>query len=164
MSKDFCHVHGEHKCSCNMGRRCRICNQPGHPSHLCPGNVRCAECNLLGYSAHNCNRPGQGKEIFIWKQKNRLPKSRTPSLVRFPRGNTHEKVWIEKQKTPHVGDVPSSVMIFMDTEFLLWIGQMMKLIYTPQILAAPVTPGTPLPANPFAVIRGQIQSFCAAIL
>lgn len=235
-----CHVHGIVECSCNAGQRCRTCNQLGHHFSLCPGNIRCAVCHVLGHLAHECNQPGHSNRRFIWKEKTRLPISRAHPVVRFPRKDTHRKIWIEKQiillvedvAAPHctvplrippsvaahpttlkdqfstdgsplpsapgfsrepdgwseysaveeaaenfingvrgdnlnfarAGDASTSVTISMDTEFLLWIGQMMKRIYTRQIMAAPVIPGAPLPINPFAVIKRQLQCFCLAIL
>lgn len=62
------------------------------------------------------------------------------------------------------GGVSSSVVVFSEAGLLLWIGRMLKLIYTPQIMAVPEVNGVPYPANPFAVIKCQLEQFCGSVL
>ena len=54
----------------------------------------------------------------------------------------------------------TTIICQSDWQLLVWLGQMLKAVYTPRLMASPARDDAFLPLNPFAVIRSQLELIC----
>lgn len=160
---------------------CSSCGSLAHDFWLCPAHLLCARCGFLGHLGRDCCSDRRKAPRFIWKKSRDSPKM-------IAKQSRYKQIWVPKRSVSspnptsvvdvffngrpdteyqfyRTGGVHQTVYVVDNPGFMLFLGIMVKLTYTPRIGSAcdmilPSNGYCCFPLNPMIVLS-QLQEAAA---